>query len=76
MGAASRGRHLRVPAARVLVRRSYTVLAKGRVRRVSERIDARGFVAVLYARIAPVMTVGGGALLWRARVRMRGRGGD
>ena len=42
-------------AARVLVRRSFTVLAKGHVRRVSERIEARGFVAVLYARIAPAM---------------------
>lgn len=41
--------------ARVLVRRFYTVLARGRVRRVSERIEARGFVAVLYARIAPAM---------------------
>jgi len=41
--------------ARVLVRRSYTVLATGRVRRLGERIEQRGFVAVLYARIAPAM---------------------
>jgi uncharacterized membrane protein YdjX (TVP38/TMEM64 family) len=42
-------------AARLLARRSCTVLARGRVLRVSERIEARGFVAVLYARIAPAM---------------------
>ena len=49
------GACLAFATARVLARRSYTMLATGRVRRLGLRIEARGFVAVLYAQIAPAM---------------------
>ncbi len=52
---ATLGACLAFVTARVLARRSYAMLATGRVRQLGERIEARGFVAVLYARIAPAM---------------------
>jgi uncharacterized membrane protein YdjX (TVP38/TMEM64 family) len=39
--------------ARALAQRPYRALAKGRIRRWTVRVEDRGFLAVLYARIAP-----------------------
>jgi uncharacterized membrane protein YdjX (TVP38/TMEM64 family) len=50
---ATLGASLAFLLARAFARRSYTALARGRVQAWTTRIEQRGFLAVLYARLIP-----------------------